>query len=299
MGTEVNEMRYSIGQFAGLHHVSKKTLRYYKDIGLLEPAGLDPANGYAFYEEEQHLRMQHIQYLRRLRFSLEQIGLLLCTQPGEWADMIKGQLAIMRSEARLLAGIEHELHSLQGRIDEGQEPFRIPAAATEYQVDTFRLFAPVSIIGRGERVPYNRRVDKEARINHLISQFFGNDEASAIPNQAIPPVSFGLVCECEEDMSEGTYLLGVQVVSLDTVPEGLRSFILPAGRYVRVAFQAVDREDLTNRALEGAYTLLYNEWLPQSGYPRPPMLAVEVYREHHMEAPVHPGMELWQFLPDE
>lgn len=292
-------MRYSIGQFAGLHHVSKKTLRYYKDIGLLEPAGLDPANGYAFYEEEQHLRMQHIQYLRRLRFSLEQIGLLLCTQPGEWADMIKGQLAIMRSEARLLAGIEHELHSLQGRIDEGQEPFRIPAAATEYQVDTFRLFAPVSIIGRGERVPYNRRVDKEARINHLISQFFGNDEASAIPNQAIPPVSFGLVCECEEDMSEGTYLLGVQVVSLDTVPEGLRSFILPAGRYVRVAFQAVDREDLTNRALEGAYTLLYNEWLPQSGYPRPPMLAVEVYREHHMEAPVHPGMELWQFLPDE
>ncbi len=292
-------MRYSIGQFAGLHHVSKKTLRYYKDIGLLEPAGLDPANGYAFYEEEQHLRMQHIQYLRRLRFSLEQIGLLLCTQPGEWADMIKGQLAIMRSEARLLAGIEHELHSLQGRIDEGQEPFRIPAAATEYQVDTFRLFAPVSIIGRGERVPYNRRVDKEARINHLISQFFGNDEASAIPNQAIPPVSFGLVCECEEDMSEGTYLLGVQVVSLDTVPEGLRSFILPAGRYVRVAFQAVDREDLTNRALEGAYSLLYNEWLPQSGYPRPPMLAVEVYREHHMEAPVHPGMELWQFLPDE
>ena len=292
-------MRYSIGQFAGVHHVSKKTLRYYKDIGLLEPAGFDPTNGYAFYEEEQHLRMLHIQYLRRLRFSLEQIGLLLCSQPGQWTDLIKGQLAVMRSEARLLAGIEQELLSLQVRIDGGQEPFRIPAAATEYQVDTFRLYAPVSIIGRGERVPYNRRVDKEARINHLISHFFGNDEASAIPNQAFPPVSFGLVCECEEDMSEGTYLLGMQVVSLDAVPEELRSFVLPAGVYVRVAFQAVDRETLTNRALDGAYSLLYNEWLPQSGYLRPPMLAVEVYREHHMEAPVNPGMELWQFLSDE
>lgn len=292
-------MRYSIGQFAGLHHVSKKTLRYYKDIGLLEPAGLDPANGYAFYEEEQHLRMLHIQYLRRLRFSLEQISQLLRTQPGEWADMIKGQLAIMRSEARLLTGIEHELLSLQGRIDGGQEPFRIPVAATKYKIDTFRLRESVSIIGRGERVPYNRRVDKEAGINQLISQFFGNDEAAAIPNPAIPSVSFGLVCECERDMSEGTYLLGVQVVSLDSVPEGMRSFILPAGLYVRVAFQAVDREALTNRALDGAYSLLYNEWLPQSGYLRLPMLAVEVYREHHMEVPVNPEMELWQFLSDE
>ncbi len=292
-------MRYSIGQFAGLHHVSKKTLRYYKDIGLLEPAGFDPANGYAFYEEEQHLRMLHIQYLRRLRFSLEQISQLLRTQPGEWADMIKGQLAIMRSEARLLTGIEHELLSLQGRINGGQEPFRIPVAATEYKVDTFRLLEPVSIIGRGERVPYNHRVEKEARINQLISQFFGNDEASVIPKQTVPPVSFGLVCECEEDMSEGTYLLGVQVESLDTVPKGLRSFILPAGLYVRVCFQAVDREALTNQALDGAYSLLYNEWLPQSGYLRPPMLAVEVYREHQMEAPVNPEMELWQFLSDE
>lgn len=292
-------MRYSIGQFAGLHHVSKKTLRYYKDIGLLEPAGLDPANGYAFYEEEQHLRMLHIQYLRRLRFSLEQISQLLHTQAGEWADMIKGQLAIMRSEARLLAGIEQELLALQSRIHEDQEPFRIPVAVTEYEVDTFRLLEPVSIIGRGERVPYNHRVEKEARINQLISQFFGNDEASVIPNQAVPPVSFGLVCECEEDMSEGTYLLGVQVESLDTVPKGLRSYILPAGLYVRVCFQAVDREALTNQALDGAYSLLYNEWFPQSDYLRPPMMAVEVYREHHMEMPVNPEMELWQFLSDE
>lgn len=34
-------MRYTIGQFAGLHLVSKKTLRYYKEIGLLQPEGID------------------------------------------------------------------------------------------------------------------------------------------------------------------------------------------------------------------------------------------------------------------
>ncbi|WP_339221317.1 MerR family transcriptional regulator [Paenibacillus sp. FSL H8-0332] len=66
-------MVYTIGQFAGLHQVSKKTLRYYRDIGLLEPADIDPVNGYAFYEGEQFERMRRIQYLRRLRFSLEEI----------------------------------------------------------------------------------------------------------------------------------------------------------------------------------------------------------------------------------
>lgn len=75
-------MGYTIGQFAGLHHVSKKTLRYYKEIGLLEPAGIDPINGYAFYEDEQRVRMQRIQYLRRLRFSLEEIRTLLQIDPS-------------------------------------------------------------------------------------------------------------------------------------------------------------------------------------------------------------------------
>lgn len=46
-------MGYTIGQFAGKHQVSKKTLRHYRDIGLLEPAGIDPDNGYSFYEDEQ------------------------------------------------------------------------------------------------------------------------------------------------------------------------------------------------------------------------------------------------------
>ncbi|MDF2935676.1 MAG: hypothetical protein K0Q90_1049 [Paenibacillaceae bacterium] len=158
--------------------------------------------------------------LRRLRFSLEEICRLLCTGPEQWAGTIRAQLAEVRSEARLLAGIEQELLALQNRIGEGQEPYLAPSATATYNVDTFRLLAPVQIIGQEARLPYSRR-------------------------------------------------------------------------------EAVDRETLTNRALEGAYSLLYNEWLPQSGYSQPAILAVEVYREHHMEAPVNPGMELWQLLPNE
>lgn len=289
-------MRYTIGQFAGLHLVSKKTLRYYKDIGLLEPAGIDSVNGYAFYEDEQCERMRHIQYLRRLRFSLDEIRMLLSTEPKSWIDPVQARLAVVRSEGRLLRGIEHELLALQNRIHEGRELYKPMAIKTEYEVNTFELKDPIFITGRAARVPYNKYEGKQVIIENLISNFYGNDEPSMIKNQAIPAASFGLVCECEEDMSTGTYLMGIQVTGLDEVPEGMRSFTLPAGVYARVNFQASDRETLTGSALEGAYDHLYNKWLPNSEYIIPEMLAAEVYIEDRMEMPVNPEMQLWQLV---
>jgi predicted transcriptional regulator YdeE len=131
-------------------------------------------------------------------------------------------------------------------------------------------------------------------IDNLISNFFGNDEPGIINNRATPTQVFGLVCECEKDMSMGTYMMGVQVTCLDEIPEGMRSFTLPAGLYARVTFQASDRETLTNSALEGAYHHLYSKWLPESVYTMAEMLTAEVYIEDRMEVPVNPEMELWQ-----
>lgn len=288
-------MGYTIGQFAGLHLVSKKTLRYYKDIGLLEPAGTDPVSGYAIYEDDQRERMQRIQYLRRLRFSLEDIRTLLRSEPESWIGPVQAQLAVIQSEGRLLQAIEQELLTLQGRIREGKEPYTSMAVTTEYKVDTFELNEPIHIIGRATRVPYSKHEEKQVLINHLIGTFFGNDEPELIPNRAMPAVSFGLVCECEKDMSRGTYMMGVQVTSPDGIPEGMRSFTLPAGLYARVTFQAHDREALTDSALEGAYDHLY-KWLTESGYTMAEMLAAEVYMEDRMEVPVNPEMELWQWV---
>lgn len=289
-------MGYSIGQFAGLYQVSKKTLRYYKDIALLEPAGVDPVNGYAFYEDEQLERMQLIQYLRRLRFSLEEIKTMLNSGPESWIGTVQAQLAAIRSERQLLHGVEHELLALETRIGAGEGLYRPVEETVEYQAELFQLTEPLYLIGRAVRVPYSTYDEKQKLIDHLISEFFGNDEPGRIPNHAVPAASFGLVCECDPDMSMGTYMMGTQVASLDEIPEGMRSFTLPAGQYVRVTFRAGDRETLTGSALEGAYNYLYNTWLPESPYAEAEMLAAEVYMEDRMGVPVNPGMELWQLV---
>lgn len=36
----------TIGQFAALHGINKKTLMWYDEIGLFKPAAINPENGY-------------------------------------------------------------------------------------------------------------------------------------------------------------------------------------------------------------------------------------------------------------
>ena len=39
----------TIGQFAALHGINKKTLMWYDEIGLFKPASINPENGYRYY----------------------------------------------------------------------------------------------------------------------------------------------------------------------------------------------------------------------------------------------------------
>ena len=56
----------SIGQFSKMTFLSVKTLRHYHDEGLLEPARIDPATGYRFYEASQIATAQVIRRFRDL-----------------------------------------------------------------------------------------------------------------------------------------------------------------------------------------------------------------------------------------
>ena len=48
-----NNKLLTIGQFAALHGINKKTLMWYDEIGLFKPAVIHPANGYRYYNYYQ------------------------------------------------------------------------------------------------------------------------------------------------------------------------------------------------------------------------------------------------------
>jgi DNA-binding transcriptional MerR regulator len=67
----------SIGDFSRMTHLSVKALRFYHDQGLLEPAWIDPATGYRYYEPVQVPVAQVIRRFRDLDMPLDQVKAVL------------------------------------------------------------------------------------------------------------------------------------------------------------------------------------------------------------------------------
>lgn len=67
----------TIGQFAALHGINRKTLMWYDQIGLFQPAYIHPENGYRYYSYYQSSILETILLLRELDMSLEEIRAFL------------------------------------------------------------------------------------------------------------------------------------------------------------------------------------------------------------------------------
>lgn len=71
------QVRLAIGDFSKMTHLSVKALRHYHDVGLLEPAEIDPDSGYRYYEASQLRTAQVIRRFRDLNMPLDEIRSML------------------------------------------------------------------------------------------------------------------------------------------------------------------------------------------------------------------------------
>lgn len=69
-------MEYTVQKLREIAKISKRTLRYYDEIGLLKPARVN-SSGYRIYGEKEINKLQQILFYRELGVSLEQIKLIL------------------------------------------------------------------------------------------------------------------------------------------------------------------------------------------------------------------------------
>jgi DNA-binding transcriptional MerR regulator len=105
-------MRYRIGEFAALSGVSVKTLRFYDQIGLLQPAGVDPRTRYRHYLPQQLQELASIRALKDLGASLQDIRRM---KRRELLEKLRdGAERSMASAQRSLAWIDGALDELHG-----------------------------------------------------------------------------------------------------------------------------------------------------------------------------------------
>src|SRR5215204_3596251 len=99
---------FRIGEFAQIAQVSGRQLRFYDQLGLLQPAHTDPQTGYRYYSIRQLPRLNSILALKELGLALEQIGPLLEDKISP-ADL-RSMLVLKRAQ------LERSLHEEEARL---------------------------------------------------------------------------------------------------------------------------------------------------------------------------------------
>lgn len=82
----------SIGEFSKICQVSTKALRYYAEIGLINPEEINPENGYRYYSIKQLDTMILINRLKAYDFSLEEIKSILLLDKIQFSEKLLFQL---------------------------------------------------------------------------------------------------------------------------------------------------------------------------------------------------------------
>ncbi len=115
-------MTFSIGELARRTEVKVPTIRYYEDIGLLQPPTRTAGNQRR-YTTAGIERLSFIKHARALGFSLEAIAELIALQehPDRSCqsanDIASTQLATVRDKLRRLRALEKELKRIVNGCD--------------------------------------------------------------------------------------------------------------------------------------------------------------------------------------
>jgi predicted transcriptional regulator YdeE/DNA-binding transcriptional MerR regulator len=116
---------FKIGEFSKLGRVPIKTLRYYDEIGLLKPIGIDRFTRYRYYSLEQLPVLYRILGLKELGFTLEQVS---CLIQGDLApEQLTGLLQARRLELRQqLVDGQEQLKRLEARLQQLEVEGNLP-----------------------------------------------------------------------------------------------------------------------------------------------------------------------------
>lgn len=68
-----DDKMYLIGEASKICKISKKTLRYYSDTGVVLPDKIDEETGYRYYSKETLLNVPVLKYYKQMGFKLNEM----------------------------------------------------------------------------------------------------------------------------------------------------------------------------------------------------------------------------------
>ena len=138
----------SIGEFSKICGVSTKTLRYYDEIGLINPDEINAESGYRYYSIEQLKRMLYINRLKSYHFSLEEIKTMLALEEDQSEEMLCSALNQKRNEIQeKLKAFEYVVNQLSQDISNLEKGVPIMSYLDDFEVQLVET-KPMNILNK-------------------------------------------------------------------------------------------------------------------------------------------------------
>lgn len=150
-----------IGYFSRISQVPVKTLRYYDEIGLLQPAQVDRFTNYRYYTFDQLPRLNYILALKELGLSLERIRKMLDEELT--GEEVQGMLRLQQAAlAEQLSEVQSKLVRVETRLKQLTQEGKMP----NHEV-VLKHVDPVRVACRRVEIP------AEAESVGLVGRAFG------------------------------------------------------------------------------------------------------------------------------
>lgn len=242
---------FKIGDFSKICRVPVSALRYYADLGLLEPAQTDPFTSYRYYSLDQLPRLNRILALKDLGLSLDEIGRLLNEDVS--SDELRGMFRMQ--QAKIQQQLEEEqsrLARVAARLKQIEQEGKMPSQEVVLKpIETQHVLSIRQVIAKPDDVgtllggsfeaimPTGIQVIGAPLVIFHDEEFKPND----LDVEAVFPVASSVVSDVV--MADGRR---IKVSDLNAIP--LAACIIHIGEFGKI---------------NDAYTVL-GQWIDSSGY---------------------------------
>ncbi len=221
---------FTIGETSRIKGISRKALRFYQRIGLLEPRFVNPDNGYRFYSIEQFLHLDIIKAMRVVGISPPDIR--ACLRKRDTGDLL-GFLDEQKRTAR--ARIE-ELRRSIGTIEGVQDAIRTSRSAVSRAGIYRRRIAERTVAtmpfrgisDAGDAVIAFSKLDREIEDRGLTSAYETGILFEETPEGFLPSKIFTTVRDAVQD--------GAPITT-----------VLPAGEYLCIWYNESSAEERSGK----------------------------------------------------
>lgn len=222
---------FKIGDFSKICRVPVSALRYYADLGLLEPAQVDRFTGYRYYSLDQLPRLNRILALKDLGLSLDQIARIL--RDDLPAEHLRGMLRLKQAEiGQQVRESQAQLDRVEARLKQIEQEGTMPT-----QEVVLKTIEPQHVLSIREVIPTGEH------LGALLGESCGAAERGEIAILATPFAIFHdkefkatdldveIVIPVAKSITAGVALDGGRSLKAHTLPRIDAACIVHSGDY--------------------------------------------------------------------